>query len=57
MKKAIVTGGNGFIGSNLIKFLLDKKYYQQLQESNIALSKSLSWKNQSSILLQSMGLK
>ena len=27
MKKAIVTGGNGFIGSNLIKFLLDKKYF------------------------------
>ena len=27
MKKIIVTGGNGFIGSNLIKFLLDKKYF------------------------------
>jgi dTDP-glucose 4,6-dehydratase len=27
MKKAIVTGGNGFIGSNLIKFLLDKKFF------------------------------
>ena len=27
MNKAIVTGGNGFIGSNLIKFLLDKKYF------------------------------
>ncbi len=26
MKKAIVTGGNGFIGSNLIKFLLDKNF-------------------------------
>ena len=41
----------------LKKLLSNKKYYQQLQESNIALSKSLSWKNQSSILLQSMGLK
>jgi len=27
MKKVIVTGGSGFIGSNLIKFLLKKKYF------------------------------
>ena len=27
MKKIIVTGGNGFIGSNLIKFLIKKKYF------------------------------
>ena len=27
MKKIIVTGGNGFIGSNLVKFLLNKKYF------------------------------
>ncbi len=27
MKKVIVTGGNGFIGSNLIKFLIQKKYF------------------------------
>ncbi len=27
MKKAIVTGGNGFIGSNLVKFLLDKNFF------------------------------
>ena len=27
MKKIIVTGGNGFIGSNLINFLLRKKYF------------------------------
>ena len=26
MKKVIVTGGSGFIGSNLIKYLLNKKY-------------------------------
>ena len=27
MKKIIVTGGNGFIGSNLVNFLLIKKYF------------------------------
>ena len=27
MKRAIVTGGTGFIGSNLVKFLLKKKYF------------------------------
>ena len=27
MKKVIVTGGSGFIGSNLIQLLLKKKYF------------------------------
>ncbi len=27
MKKIVVTGGNGFIGSNLVNFLLRKKYF------------------------------
>ena len=27
MKKIVITGGNGFIGSNLVNFLLTKKYF------------------------------
>ena len=27
MKKVIVTGGSGFIGSNLVNFLIEKKFY------------------------------
>jgi len=27
MKKIIVTGGSGFIGSNLINYLIQKKYF------------------------------
>jgi len=27
MKKVIVTGGSGFIGSNLVNYLISKKYF------------------------------
>ena len=27
MKKIIVTGGSGFIGSNLVDYLIEKKYF------------------------------
>ena len=27
MKKIIVTGGSGFIGSNLVNYLINKKYF------------------------------
>ena len=27
MKKIVVTGGSGFIGSNLIEYLIKKKYF------------------------------
>ena len=30
MEKIVVTGGSGFIGSNLVKYLLQKKYFIKL---------------------------
>ena len=50
MKKVIVTGGSGFIGSNLIKFLLKKKYFvinidKNSYSHNAYILKGLSNKN------------
>ena len=45
MKKIIVTGGNGFIGSNLIIFLLKKKYYVINIDKNKYSKKSYLLKN------------
>ena len=40
MKKVIVTGGNGFIGSNLIRFLIKKNYFVINIDNNSYLKKS-----------------
>ena len=50
MKKVIVTGGNGFIGSNLIKFLIQKNYYiinidKNAYSNNSYILKNLNKKN------------
>ena len=45
MKKIIVTGGNGFIGSNLIIFLLKKKYFVINIDNNKYLNNSYLLKN------------
>ena len=52
MKKIIVTGGNGFIGSNLVKFLIDKNYFvinidKNTYSDNSYILKKLSSKNYS----------
>ena len=50
MKKVIVTGGNGFIGSNLINFLIQKNYFvinidKSTYSKNSYILKNLSKKN------------
>ena len=45
MKKIIITGGNGFIGSNLIKFLLRKKFFIVNIDKNTYLKKSYLLRN------------
>jgi len=55
MKKIIVTGGQGFIGSNLVEYLLDKKidvknyYYKNCSEEKIYNSYSSICLNSKSI--------
>ena len=50
MKKVIVTGGNGFIGSNLINFLIQKNYFvinidKSTYSKNSYILKNLSKRN------------
>ena len=50
MKKIIVTGGNGFIGSNLVNFLIMKKYFvinidKKIYSKNAYLLKNIKKKN------------
>ena len=50
MKKIIVTGGSGFIGSNLVNYLVKKKYFvinidKLTYSSNNYPNKNLSKKN------------
>ena len=34
MKKVLVTGGTGFIGSNIVKSLIKKKYHVSVYDNN-----------------------
>ncbi len=45
MKKIIVTGGNGFIGSNLVKLLIKKKFFVINIDKNIYSKSSFLLKN------------
>ena len=50
MKKIIVTGGSGFIGSNLVNYLVKKNYFvinidKLTYSSNTFLNQNLSKKN------------
>ena len=45
MNKVIVTGGNGFIGSNLIKFLIQKKFFVINIDKNSYLKSSYFLRN------------
>ena len=45
MKKIIITGGNGFIGSNLVNFLLGKKFFIINVDKNTYSKKSYLLRN------------
>ena len=45
MKKIVVTGGSGFIGSNLINFLIKKKFFVINVDNNSYVSSSYNLKN------------
>ncbi len=48
MKKIVVTGGSGFIGSNLVNYLLEKKYFVINIDKLTYSSNSYNFKNKSS---------
>ena len=56
-KKILVTGGAGFVGTNLIKLLLKKTKYKILSLDNYSSGFKKSFKRQKSKILQGKNSK